>query len=103
MQFDQLKRREFITLVGGAAVAWPLGARGQQPARVRRIGVLSPFAENDPEGRNVTAFREALEKLGWTNGRNVLIDYRWGGADPARIRAHAKEIVALKPDVILVS
>jgi putative tryptophan/tyrosine transport system substrate-binding protein len=96
-----MRRRRFITLLGGAA-AWPLAARAQS-SPMRRVGVLNPFAENDPEYANVAAFRQALEKLGWTNGGNVRIDYRWGGADPARIRAQAKEIVAFKPDVILVS
>jgi putative ABC transport system substrate-binding protein len=97
-----VKRREFISLLGSAAAAWPLVAHTQS-SPMRRIGVLNPFAENDPEHTNVAAFRQALEKLGWTNGGNVQIDYRWGGADPARIRAQAKEIVAFKPDVILVS
>jgi putative tryptophan/tyrosine transport system substrate-binding protein len=101
MTFGRFKRREFITLLGGVA-AWPLAAHTQS-SPMRRIGVLNPFAENDPEHTNVAAFRQALEKLGWTNGGNVRIDYRWGGADPARIRAQAKEIVAFKPDVILVS
>ena len=99
-----MKRRQFITLLGGAAVAWPLAARAQQGERMRRIGVLNPFAESDPEVQaNVTAFRQALQKLGWTEGHNVRIDYRWGGADPGRIRAQAKELVGLNPDVILVS
>ncbi len=98
-----MRRRAFITLLGGAA-AWPLAARAQQPDRIRRIGVLNPFAENDPEVQaNITAFRQVLQKLGWTDGRNVRIDYRWGGADPGRIHAQAKELVGLNPDVILVS
>jgi putative tryptophan/tyrosine transport system substrate-binding protein len=71
-----VKRRAFITLFGGAAVAWPLAAHTQS-SPMRRIGVLNPFAENDPEHTNVAAFRQALEKLGWTNGGNVRIDYRW--------------------------
>jgi putative ABC transport system substrate-binding protein len=96
-----MRRREFITVIGGAAT-WPLAAHTQS-SPMRRIGVLNPFAENDPEHANVAAFRQGLEKLGWTNGGNVQIDYRWGGADPGRIRAQAKEIVAFKPDVILVS
>src|SRR5215475_8497705 len=97
-----MRRRDFITLLGGAA--WPLAARAQQADRVRRIGVLNPFVENDAEERaNLTAFRQTLEKLGWSDGRNVRIDYRWGSADPARIRADAKELVGLDPDVILVS
>jgi putative ABC transport system substrate-binding protein len=72
-----MRRREFITVLGGAA-AWPMAARGQTPDRIRRIGVLSAFAEDDPEERgNIAAFRQALEKLGWTDGGNVRIDYRW--------------------------
>jgi putative ABC transport system substrate-binding protein len=97
-----MKRREFLSLLG-VAMAWPLAARAQQPERMRRVGVLNPFDENDPEHTNVAAFRQALEKLGWTNGGNVRIDYRWGSADPTRIPVQAKEIVAFKPDVILVS
>ena len=77
-------RRDFLTLLGGVA-AWPLAAHAQQPERMRRVGVLNPFAENDPEHMNVAVFRQALEKLGWTNGGNVQIDYRWGGADPEAV------------------
>jgi putative ABC transport system substrate-binding protein len=96
-----IKRREFIILLGGAA-AWPLAARAQE--RMRRVGVLMAFAENDPEAQaSITAFRQALQKLGWTDGRNVRIDYRWGGADRERISGYASEFVGLKPDVILVS
>jgi putative tryptophan/tyrosine transport system substrate-binding protein len=99
-----MRRRDFVTLLSGAAAGWPLAARAQQGERIRRIGVLNPFAENDPAVQaNITAFRQALEKLGWTDGRNVRIDYRWGGADPGRIRAQANELVGLNPDVILVS
>ena len=98
-----MRRRDFIALAGAAA-AWPLAARAQPAADVRRIGVLSPFAESDPEVQaNVTAFRQSLQKLGWTEGRNLRIDYRWGSADAERIRAQAIELVGLKPDVILVS
>jgi putative tryptophan/tyrosine transport system substrate-binding protein len=98
-----VKRRELITLIGGA-IAWPLAARGQTPDRIRRIGVLSAFTEDDPEVRgNIAAFRQALEKLGWTDGGNARIDYRWGGADDARILLYAQELLALKPDVFLVS
>jgi putative ABC transport system substrate-binding protein len=97
-----MKRREFITLLGGAAVAWPLAAHAQQADRTRRVGVLVAFAEDDLDAQaNITAFRQALEKLGWTAGRNVRIDYRWGGADPERIRAYAIELVGMKPDVVL--
>jgi putative ABC transport system substrate-binding protein len=83
-----LQRREFITLLGGAA-AWPLAAQAQQPDRMRRIGVLMPLAESDPEGRaRIAAFGEGLEKLGWTEGREVQIEYRWTAGDPDRARAY---------------
>ena len=96
-----MKRREFITLLGGAAV-WPLAAGAQQPKQMKRIGVITPFNENDSESqRRVSAFRQGLQELGWTDGRNVRFDYRGGAGDPDRIRAYAAEIVRLKPDVIL--
>jgi putative ABC transport system substrate-binding protein len=98
-----MKRREFITLLGGAA-AWPLAARAQQAEQMRRVGVLMPFADNDSDAQaNIAAFRQAFQMLGWTDSRNVRIDYRWGGADPRRIQADAIELVGLKPDVILAS
>jgi ABC-type uncharacterized transport system substrate-binding protein len=98
-----VKRREFISLLGSAAATWPLGARAQQAA-MRRVGVLNPFAETDPQVRaNLAAFRQAFQTLGWIDGRNVRIDYRWGGADPERIRRQAQELVAFGPDVVLVS
>jgi putative ABC transport system substrate-binding protein len=102
MQFDRLKRREFITLFGGAAVAWPLAARAQQTDRMRRIGVLHTPAADDAEGqaRNA-AFLKGLSELGWTDGRNVRIDSRWGASDPDNVRKYAAELVALAPDVIL--
>jgi putative ABC transport system substrate-binding protein len=95
-------RREFITLLGGAAAAWPLAARAEQQERVRRIGVLSGAAETDLEiqSRNA-AFEQALQQLGWTQGRNVQIDYRWVSSNIERIRREAAELVALTPDVIL--
>src|SRR5262249_1299282 len=97
-------RRDFITLLGGVAAAWPLAARAQQGDRMRRIGGLNPFAESDPQGQgNVTAFRQALQKMGWRDGPNEPIAHRGGGAGPGRIRAQAKELVGLNPDVILVS
>jgi putative ABC transport system substrate-binding protein len=90
MHFDQLKRRAFITLVGSAA-AWPLAARGQQAERVRRIGVLMNLAADDPESSaRLTAFVQGLQELGWTDGRNVRIDTRWGAGDADRIRLHCE-------------
>jgi putative ABC transport system substrate-binding protein len=102
MQFEQLKRRDFISLLGGAAVAWPLAARGQQPDGMRRIGFLHDYNELDPEGQaQVAAFREALQKLGWNEGRNVLLDYKSGAASNEMLRNYATEIVSRKPDVVL--
>ena len=96
-----MRRREFISLVGGAA-AWPLTARAQQGERMQRIGVLMAFAEDDPEGQaRVAVFVQTLQSLGWTTGRNVQIDIRWGVADAASARRYAAEMVALAPDVIL--
>jgi putative ABC transport system substrate-binding protein len=98
-----MQRREFITLVGGASAVWPLAARAQQRARVRRVGlILSSLAADDPEGQaRITAFVQGLEKLGWTDGRNLRIDYRWGLGDSDRLRRSAAELVAFAPDVIL--
>ena len=97
-----MKRRQFITLLGGAAAAWPLAARAQQMRRIRRIGVLMPSAADDPEFQaRITAFLQGLAQLGWLDGRNVRIDTRWGVADADRIRKYAAELVALAPDVIL--
>jgi putative tryptophan/tyrosine transport system substrate-binding protein len=96
-----MRRRDFITLLGGAAVAWPLPARAQQPDRMRRVGVLMNLAESDPESQSrIAAFREGLAKLGWAEGRDVQIDYRWFAGDPDRARAYAAELVKLKPEVI---
>src|SRR6516165_10694077 len=96
-----LRRREFIAGLGGAA-AWPLAARAQQDGRVRRIGVLMPGDENDPVQKTYfSAFTQALAGLGWTDGRNVRIDLRWGAGDANRIRARAQELVGLQPDIIL--
>jgi putative ABC transport system substrate-binding protein len=101
MQFEQLKRREFITLVGGTAVMWPLSGRAQQPERVRRIGVLMAVAENDPLAQPwVFALEERLGKLGWQT-RNVRIDYRWTAGNLERMRRSAAELVSLNPDVLL--
>jgi putative tryptophan/tyrosine transport system substrate-binding protein len=97
-----MRRREFIAGVSSAAAAWPLAARAQQGERMRRIGVLDVLAHNDPEGHARTAaLLRTLQQLGWTDGRNVRIDHRWGANDPERIRGHAAELVALAPDVIL--
>jgi putative ABC transport system substrate-binding protein len=96
-----MRRREFIAGLGSAA-AWPLTARAQQGDRVRRIGVLVPFDEDDPVGRlRHSAFTKALADLGWTEGRNVWMDLRWGDADLNRMRALARELVGLQPDVIV--
>jgi putative ABC transport system substrate-binding protein len=96
-----MKRRAFISLVGGAA-AWPLAARAQQPERMRRVGVLMHLAADDPEGQaRIAAFTQGLQELRWTIGRNVRIDYRWTAGDAERGRKYAAELVALAPDVIL--
>ena len=96
-----MKRREFIAGLGSAA-AWPIAARAQPADRVRRIGVLMAFDENDPLANTyLSAFMPALAGLGWTEGRNVRMDLRWGRGDPNRIRALAQELVDLQPDVIL--
>jgi putative tryptophan/tyrosine transport system substrate-binding protein len=97
-----MRRRQLITLLSGAAAAWPLAARAQQPAQVRRIGVLMPFAEDHPVGqaRNA-AFLQGLQQSGWTDGRNVRIDYRWSAGDADRLRKFAAELIALGPDVVM--
>jgi putative ABC transport system substrate-binding protein len=96
-------RREFITLLGGAA-AWPLAARAQQPEQMRRIGVLTNLVADDPEAQaRVGAFLQGLQELGWAVGRNMRIEYRWGAGDADRTRGYAAELVALAPDVILTS
>jgi putative ABC transport system substrate-binding protein len=99
-----MKRREFITLLGGATVAWPLAARAQQSKRIRRVGVLMPYAANDPQAqaRNA-AFLQGLQQLGWTVGNNVEIDYRWSGGNEEGTRKYVAELVALAPDVIFTS
>jgi len=96
-----IRRREFITLLGGAA-AWPVAARAQQGERVRRIGLLMPWDEDEPVARPiVSVFTEALAALGWTDGRNLRMDLRWAGGDTNRIQAFAQELVGLQPDIIL--
>ena len=97
-----MRRREFISLLGGALAAWPLGAQGQQGERMRLIGVLLPIAKDDPDYQPwITAFTQRLQQLGWADGRNVRMDIRWATTNPAEIRRHAAELVALAPDVIL--
>jgi putative ABC transport system substrate-binding protein len=97
-----MRRRQFITLLGGAAVVWPLAARAQQPERMRRIGVLTGLAANNPESSaRIGAFTQGLRQLGWTEGRNLRIETRWAAGDDDRFRRYAAELVALAPDVIL--
>src|SRR6266542_6139385 len=97
-----MKRREFITLLGGAAAAWPFAAQAQPGERVRRIGVLMSTAADDPEGRTrIAALLQGLQQLGWIVGRNVQIEYRWTAGAPERVRNYATELVALAPDVIV--
>ena len=97
-----MRRRNFISLVGGAAVAWPLAARAQQPDRMRRIVYMHALAENDPEEQvRIAAFRQGLETLGWTDNRNIQIEHRYSGGDFTRIQAHAAEVVSSAPDLIV--
>jgi putative tryptophan/tyrosine transport system substrate-binding protein len=99
---EAMRRREFIALLGGAAAAWPVAARAQQPERMRRIGILMSLAESDPEAQaRVAAFNKGLETLGWAEGRNVRIDIRWAASDATLMQQFAKELVALQPDLIL--
>jgi putative tryptophan/tyrosine transport system substrate-binding protein len=98
-----VKRRAFITLIGGAA-AWPVAARAQHAERVRRVGVIMGFAENDEVWQAYLAsFRQGLQEFGWTDGRNIRFDYRFTGDSEERMRAMVEEVVGLQPDVILVS
>ena len=93
-----MKRREFIMLISGAVAAWPLAARAQQPERIRRIGVLMSTAVDDPQDpTRLAAFAQGLQELGWTIGRNLRIDYRWGASSPDNKRKYA---AALAPDVM---
>ena len=97
-----MRRREFISLFGGAAATWPLAARAQQAGTLRRVGVLIGFAESDPAVQSwLGAFRGTLAKLGWTEGSNLRIEVRWAGDDPDRMKTFAKELVDLRPDAIL--
>jgi putative ABC transport system substrate-binding protein len=98
-----MKRREFITLMGGAAVSWPLAARAQQRGRVRRIGVLMSFAVTDADAQlRIGAFDKGMRDLGWLEGRNLHTEYRWA-AEHDGLRNHARELVRMAPDVILVN
>src|SRR5262245_54030016 len=95
-------RREFITLVGRAAAAWPVAARAQQRERMRRVGVLMPFTADDAEGQaRLLAFAQGLQQLGWAVGGNLRIDTRWSAGDAEPNRTYAAELLALTPDVIL--
>src|SRR5262245_30609729 len=97
-----MRRREFISLLGGALVVWPLAARAQPSERLRRVGVLMHLAADDPEGQpRITAFEQGMRELGWAVGRNLQIDYRWAASDPDSLRKYAAELVALAPDVVL--
>src|SRR6516165_2585810 len=97
----QMRRRQFITLLGGATVAWPLSARAQQDGRVPRVGVLISVAESDPEGQSwFKAFMQGMQAVGWTDGRNIRIDVRWGDGEVDRMQKLAKELLDLQPDVV---
>jgi putative tryptophan/tyrosine transport system substrate-binding protein len=99
-----IRRREFITLLGGAAASWPLAARAQQRERMRRIGVLMNLAADDAEGQaRLAGFLQGLQEAGWAVGRNAQIDIRWGGGDVGQMRKQVTEMAALAPDVILAS
>ena len=97
-----MRRRDFIRFLGGGAAAWPIAVGAQQPEQMRLIGVLMGYPESNLTAQSmVTAFRDGLAKLGWREGINLRIELRWGGADPDRVRTFAKELVDLRPDVIL--
>ena len=97
-----MKRREFISLLGGAAAAWPMAARGQQPERMRRIGVLINLTADDPQSQaRIAVLLKGLQQFGWAEGLNIRIDYRWGSGDVNRLRNYAAELIALAPDVVL--
>jgi ABC-type uncharacterized transport system substrate-binding protein len=99
-----MRRREFITLLGGAAATWPLAARAQQADRVRRIGMLIHYSQTDRESQTrIAAFLDTLQRVGWTDGRNVRIEYRWSAGDAGREKASAAELVRSNPDVIMVA
>src|SRR5271163_2311388 len=96
------RRRDFFSVLGGAAATWPLAVRAQQTQGVRRVGVLMSQSENEAEGRaRLDAFAQALRQFGWTDGRNVRIDTRWAAGDSAQVQKFAMELVSLAPDVVL--
>jgi putative tryptophan/tyrosine transport system substrate-binding protein len=100
----EMRRRDFIKVVAGSAITWPVTARAQQGDRMRRIGVLMALAADDPQGQaRFVAFVQGLQELGWTDGRNVRIDTRWAAGDADRFRKYAAELMTLAPDVILAS
>jgi putative ABC transport system substrate-binding protein len=102
MHFDQMKRREFITLLGGAGLAWPLAALAQQAPRLRRVGILMPYPPTDTEQQSrIGALRQELQRLGWTRGGNVEFDERWTTDNMDLVQANAANLVELKPDVIV--
>ena len=97
-----MRRRDLVALLGSTAIAWPLVARAQQPSQMRRIGVLSLLAETDAEAQaQDAAFRKGLTDLGWVDGRNIRVDYRWGALNVGRVQLFAKELVGLNPDVLV--
>jgi len=97
-----VRRREFITLVGGATAGWPLAARAQQPAQMRRLAVLMVVAEKDPDAKRfVAALENQLDAEGWHKGRNLEITYRWGASNPERLAQYANELVVAAPDVLV--
>jgi putative ABC transport system substrate-binding protein len=99
-----MRRRDFIKVITGSAMAWPLAAHAQQGERIRRVGMLLPYSEGDAEGQAfVAAFQQRLQDSGWTEGRNIRFDLRWAGDDPDKARAFAKELISMTPDVIVPS
>src|SRR6516164_7972105 len=99
-----MRRRDFVKATAASVATWPLAARAQQPERVRRVGVLSPFPADDAEGQaRLTAFAQALQQTGWTLGQNLRLDYRWSNGNADTALKQATELVALAPDVILAS
>jgi putative tryptophan/tyrosine transport system substrate-binding protein len=99
-----MRRREFVTLLGGAAAAWPLAARAQRTDRVRRIGMLTFYSQTDREGQaRIAVFLDTLQRLGWTDGRNVRVEYRWSAGDAVREKASAAELVRSTTDMIVVA